>query len=179
VLWFSAYLHRRAVLRPHSYCSSLHITFFSYTLNLLSFKLWDGVKCQYGIRSKNWSINTECNSWLLYAVRGCSYAKAATSEKQLQHAAYCAVPIGCRHQNVTISFWFFFFRSNGPPVGQGLLIHEVSRSHSKTHHSRYDFSGRVINSRRDLYLTTHNTQNRQTSISLVGFEPTISAGEWL
>jgi len=32
--------------------------------------------------------------------------------------------------------------------------------------------------RRDLYLTTHNTHNRQTSMTLVGFEPTISAGEW-
>jgi hypothetical protein len=31
--------------------------------------------------------------------------------------------------------------------------------------------------RRDLYLTTHNTHNRQTSITLVGFETTISAGE--
>jgi hypothetical protein len=29
-------------------------------------------------------------------------------------------------------------------VGQGLLIHEVSRSHTTTHHSRYDSSGRVI-----------------------------------
>ena len=31
--------------------------------------------------------------------------------------------------------------------------------------------------RRDLYLTTHNTHNRQTSVPPVGFEPTISAGE--
>ena len=31
--------------------------------------------------------------------------------------------------------------------------------------------------RRDLYLTTHNTHNRQTSIPSAGFEPTISAGE--
>ena len=31
--------------------------------------------------------------------------------------------------------------------------------------------------RRDLYLTTYNTHNRQTSIPPVGFEPTISAGE--
>ena len=31
--------------------------------------------------------------------------------------------------------------------------------------------------RRDLYLTTHNTQHRQTSMPRVGFEPTISAGE--
>ena len=31
--------------------------------------------------------------------------------------------------------------------------------------------------RTDLYLTTHNTQNRRTSMPPVGFEPTISAGE--
>jgi len=31
--------------------------------------------------------------------------------------------------------------------------------------------------RRDLYLTTHNTHNRQTSMSLVGFEPTIPGSE--
>ena len=31
--------------------------------------------------------------------------------------------------------------------------------------------------RRDLYLTTHNTHNRQTSKPPVGFEPKISAGE--
>jgi len=30
---------------------------------------------------------------------------------------------------------------------------------------------------RDLYLTTHNTHNRQTSMPPVGFETTISAGE--
>ena len=31
--------------------------------------------------------------------------------------------------------------------------------------------------RRDLYLTTHDTHNRQISIPPVGFEPKISAGE--
>jgi hypothetical protein len=31
--------------------------------------------------------------------------------------------------------------------------------------------------RRDLYLTSHNTHNRKTSMTPVGFEPTISAGE--
>ena len=31
--------------------------------------------------------------------------------------------------------------------------------------------------RRDLYLTTHDTHNRQISMPTVGFEPTISAGE--
>ena len=32
-------------------------------------------------------------------------------------------------------------------------------------------------SRKHLYLTTHNAQNRRTSMPPVGFEPTISAGE--
>jgi len=32
--------------------------------------------------------------------------------------------------------------------------------------------------RRDLYVTTHNSHKRQTSIPLAGFEATISAGEW-
>ena len=31
--------------------------------------------------------------------------------------------------------------------------------------------------RKDLYLTTHNTHNRRTSMPPVGFEPTIAAGE--
>jgi len=31
--------------------------------------------------------------------------------------------------------------------------------------------------RKDLYLTTYNNHNRQTSMPTVGFEPTISAGE--
>ena len=37
---------------------------------------------------------------------------------------------------------FFFLQQ--PPVGQGLLIHEFSRSHKTTHHSWYNSSGRVI-----------------------------------
>jgi len=31
---------------------------------------------------------------------------------------------------------FYFFWRNSPPVDQVLLIHEVSRSHTTTHHSR-------------------------------------------
>jgi hypothetical protein len=39
---------------------------------------------------------------------------------------------------------FFYISAQQPPMGQGLLIHEVSRSHTTTHHSRWDSSGRVI-----------------------------------
>jgi hypothetical protein len=40
----------------------------------------------------------------------------------------------------------FCFWRDSPPVGQGLLIHEVSKSHTTTRHSHYNSSGRVISS---------------------------------
>jgi len=71
---------------------------------------------------------------------------------------------------------FLCLRCDIPPVGQVFLIHEVSRSHSKTHHCRCDSSGRVISSsQRSLPDNTQHSQ--QTSMPPVGFEPTISAGE--
>ena len=63
-----------------------------------------------------------------------------------------------------------------PNAGHGLLIHEVSRSHTTTRHSRYDSSGRLMtSSQRPLPDNTQHSQ--QTSMPSVGFEPTISAGE--
>ena len=58
-----------------------------------------------------------------------------------------------------------------------LLIHEVL-----DHTQRRTTVGRTPLEewparRRDLYLTTHITHNRQTSMPPVGFEPTISACE--
>ena len=62
------------------------------------------------------------------------------------------------------------------PLGQGLLINEVSRSQTTTQHSRYDSSGREISSsQRALPDNRHYLQ--QTTMSPVGFEPTISASE--
>ena len=72
------------------------------------------------------------------------------------------------HQAV-VAVVIVFIWLDSPPVGQGLLIHEVSISHTTT--SLDGWSGR----RRDL--TTHNTHNRQPSMPQVGFEPIISAGE--
>jgi len=69
------------------------------------------------------------------------------------------------------------FLARQPPVDQGLLIHQVSRSHTTTvGRTSLDVSSAR---RRDLYLTTHNIHNRETSMPSVGFEPTNSAGEWL
>jgi len=59
--------------------------------------------------------------------------------------------------------YFFHFLAQEPPVGQGPLIHEVSRSHSTTHHSRTPLdegSARPT----DLYLTTHNTQTDKKKV---------------
>ena len=64
-----------------------------------------------------------------------------------------------------------------PPLAQGFLIIDVFRSHSKQttlcSTPLDEWSAR----RTDLYLTTHNTHNRQTSMPPVGFEPTMSADE--
>ena len=66
------------------------------------------------------------------------------------------------------------FLAQQRPVGQGLLIHKVSRSHTTTHHSRYENSGRVISSsQRPLRDNTHNTHNRQMSMPPMVFETII------
>jgi len=71
----------------------------------------------------------------------------------------------------------YFFLARQPSVGQGLLIHEVSGSHTTTHHSRKDSSGRVISSsQRPLPENTQHSQQTDIHAS-VGFKPTISADE--
>jgi len=41
-----------------------------------------------------------------------------------------------RGVSVYQSVFFFFIWRNSPPVGHGLFVHEVSRSHTTTHRSR-------------------------------------------
>ena len=63
-------------------------------------------------------------------------------------------------------------RGSWPPHSWGFLDHTQWRT--KVGRTPLDeWSAR----RKDLYLTTHNTRNRQTSMPPVRFEPTISAGE--
>jgi hypothetical protein len=64
-----------------------------------------------------------------------------------------------------------------PNADLGILIHEVSRSHTTTHHSRLVSSGRVIiSSQRPLPENTQRSQ--ETDIHApAGFEPTVSALE--
>jgi len=71
----------------------------------------------------------------------------------------------------------FFVVTEQLVVDIGLLTVEVSTSHSHTTLDRTPLD-EGSDRRRDLYLTTHNTHNRQTSMPPAGFEPIISAGEW-
>jgi hypothetical protein len=76
--------------------------------------------------------------------------------------------------NPELSWMFCLFLAQLPLVVQGLLIHEVSRSHTTTQYSRWGSSGRVISSSQRLL--PENTKHSQTSMRPVEFEPTISAG---
>jgi len=58
----------------------------------------------------------------------------------------------------------------GPPHSLGFYITQWHTTVSRTSLDEW------LAHCRDLYLTTHNTQSRQTDMPLVGFKPTISAG---
>ena len=60
----------------------------------------------------------------------------------------------------------------GPPHSRGFLDHK-QRCTAVGRTPLDEWSAR----RRDFYLTTHNTHNRQTSTPPAGFEPAIPAGE--
>ena len=79
-------------------------------------------------------------------------------------------------QNVAEGHQMRVFVAPRPNTRYDILIHEVSRSNTTTHHNRQDSPGGVISSsQRSLPDNTHNTQ---TSMSPVEFEPTTSACEW-
>jgi hypothetical protein len=66
----------------------------------------------------------------------------------------------------------FFPMALRPYPDQGLLIHEVSRSHTTTHHSRQDYSGQVINSSQRRL--SDNTQQSQLTDNHVIRTPNLS-----
>jgi len=70
-------------------------------------------------------------------------------------------------------FLFIFYVALWPKADHDLILHEVSRSHTTTDHTRQGFPGRMIKPSQRLYLTAHRTYNRQTSMCLAGFETRI------
>jgi hypothetical protein len=65
------------------------------------------------------------------------------------------------------------FLAQKPPVGQGVLNHQVSRSHTTTHHSRLNSSGWVIS---PIWQHTTLTTDKHPCAPL-GFNATLSADE--
>jgi hypothetical protein len=83
------------------------------------------------------------------------------------------------NRSVHTGSYFFFSMARQPYMGLGLLV--SSRFHDHTHF-RHTTVGRTHLDegparRRDLYLTTHNTHKRQTSMPPMGFDPTILVSE--
>jgi hypothetical protein len=76
-------------------------------------------------------------------------------------------------------FFLFFLTARHPLGGLGRLIFPgftitLFRHTTLGRTPLYEWSAH----RRDFYLTTHNTHNRQTSMPSSGFEPAIPASEW-
>ena len=65
---------------------------------------------------------------------------------------------------MSISFCFWRDSPLPPPVGQGLLIHEVSKSPQRRAPVGKTPLDERSARRRDFYLTTHNNHNKQTSM---------------
>jgi hypothetical protein len=77
-------------------------------------------------------------------------------------STYRSCPQKFAYISLTLMFTFFSvaLRTN---ASYGLRIHEVSKSQTTTHHSRYDSSGRVIGQmQRLLHDHTHQTQQKNT-----------------
>ena len=82
----------------------------------------------------------------------------------------------CTSETETIIFFFVLWHYDPTRVMASSFLRFLGHTQRRTTVGRTpldEWSAR----RRDLYLTTHNTHNRQTSMHPVRFEPTISAGE--
>jgi len=84
---------------------------------------WRDVCRQVEVSASTWTITRPEESYRVCCVRVWSWSldneKALVNQGLLRYGG-----------------WIFCFWRNSPPVGQGLLIHEVSISHTTTHHSR-------------------------------------------
>jgi hypothetical protein len=80
--------------------------------------------------------------------------------------------IACLTTSYYTCFIYLFIWCNSHPVGQGLFILDHTQRRTTVGRTSLDV---WLAHRRDLYVTTYNTDNRQTSMPPVGFEPTISA----
>ena len=84
-----------------------------------------------------------------------------------------------RFFRVALSYWaiaFFIWRNSPQWARASSFMKVVDHTERRATVGRTPLD-ELLARRRDLYLTTHNSHNRQTSMTPVGFEPTLSAGE--
>ena len=94
----------------------------------------------------------------------CRQCPAAQEERNFELLAqkHCVMP------EDLVCLFVCFCSDSPPPVGHGLLIPEVSRSHTTTHHSQQDSSGRVISPSHRL-LPDNTQHSQQTDIRAPGW----------
>ena len=90
--------------------------------------------------------------------------------REVQSQKWCDQHASDSSHRCVVCFW-----CNSPQWAMASSFARFYRSHTTTHHSRWDSSGRVISSSQRP--VPDNTQQSQQSMPPVGFEPTISAGE--
>jgi hypothetical protein len=156
----SCILWQRRNPDPYAVCHSIQLPSFSafhgighhlsmFILNSLMMAFWNAETCRSTL-----GTNT-LNEWCI--------CRSFTHHKKTQG-------LKCKILHI-------FFYSSKTPVSLGLHIVEVSRSHSDTPHS----VGLLWTSDQSVAetpnMTTHNTHNKQISITPAGFEPAIPASQ--
>ena len=113
-------------------------------------------------------LNSDCFEWRKAAQR--------STPIQFDVSRNSHISVQCIAVNTVVCFFFWWLC--GPMRAMvssflRLLDHHTQQRTTVGRTPLDEWSAR----RTDLFLTTHNTHNRQTSMLPVGFEPTISAGE--
>ena len=97
-------------------------------------------------------------------------------EDSLPHSQQLNKTITIHIYIYTYTYIFFFLWRCSPTMAMDSFFRFLDHTQRRTTFGRTPLD-KWSARRRDLYLTTHNTHNRQTSMPPPGFEPTISAGE--
>ena len=100
-----------------------------------------GAKSPNGSNIKITCVNPYCFPFTCYIIRVKYPAQNRVRNVAITGKLLCTFLVTViniiNFQNPHMTFLFVcLFWHDSPPVGQGLLIHEVSRSHTTTHHSQ-------------------------------------------
>ena len=130
------------------------------------------------VPGKNWEDSRRKS---VPRVTGCEAGTRVLVANKLTEGSECATDTGSFTLgpfSANLENSFFFWATAPPPqwAKAPSFIRFLDHTQRRITVGRiplYEWSAR----RTDLYLTTHNTHNRKTSMPPMGFEPTISAGD--